>query len=51
MSNLDQALQAYRNGKTLVCFTHKHTILINRSACAEQILLSTLKDTLRVRII
>lgn len=51
MSNLDQALQAYHNGKTLVCFTHKHTILINRSACPEQIFLLTLKDALKVRAI
>ena len=51
MSNLDQALQAYRNGKTLVCFTHKHTVLINRLACPEQLLLATLKDTLKVRVI
>lgn len=51
MSNLDQALKAYHNGQTLVCFTHKHTILVNRSACPEPILLSTLKDTLKVRII
>jgi len=51
MSNFEQVLQAYHNGKTLVCFTHKHTILINRSVCPEQILLSTLKDSLKVRTI
>lgn len=51
MSNLEQALQAYHNGKTLVCFTHKHTILVNRSACPESVLLTTLKDTLKVRVL
>ena len=51
MSKLEQALKAYHNGNTLVCFTHKHTILINRSVCPEHILLTTLKDTLTVRVI
>lgn len=51
MNKLEQVLQAYHNGNTLVCFTHKHTILINRSACPESGLLSTLKDTLTVRVI
>jgi len=51
MSKLEQALQAYHNWKTLVCFTHKHTILINRSVCPEQTFLSTLRHALTVRVI
>lgn len=51
MSNIEQALKAYHNGHTLVCFTHKQTVLVNRSACPESILLLTLKDTLKVRVI
>lgn len=51
MTKLDQVLKAYHNGNTLVCFTHKQTVLISRSACPESVLLSTLKDTLKVRVI
>lgn len=51
MSNIEQVLKAYHNGNSLVCFTHKQTVLINRSACPEQTLLSTLKDTLKVRVL
>lgn len=48
---IEECLQAYQQGKTIVCFTHKHTYLFNRCAGHEGMLKALHSEALQVRVI